>query len=79
MPEKIIERVMNSYKDATIQIQAKEKFTDKISIEKGVKQGYTLNPMIFNLEIDPLKTNNRERYQEYGYEYHVKKKKSESS
>jgi hypothetical protein len=45
---------MNTYKGATIQMQTKKGFTEKIEIGKGVKQGCPLNPSIFNLGIDPL-------------------------
>jgi hypothetical protein len=48
-------------------MQTKQGFTDKITIGKGIKQGYPLSPSLFNLGIDPLIRNIRENYQECGY------------
>jgi hypothetical protein len=50
-------------------MQIKQGFTDKIIIGKGVKQGCSLNPSLFNLGIDSLIRNIRENYQECGYNY----------
>jgi hypothetical protein len=58
---------MNSYEAATIQIQTKIVFTEKIIIGKGVKQGCPLSPSLFNLGTDPLIRNIREGYQKCGY------------
>jgi hypothetical protein len=66
---------MNSYEGATIQMQTKKGFTDKITIGKGVKQGCPLSPSLFNLDIDPLIKNIRKNYQECGYEYDEGKRK----
>jgi hypothetical protein len=60
---------MNSYKEATIQMQTKQGFTDEITIGKGVKQGCSLSPSLFNLGIDPLIRNIRGNYQECGCNY----------
>jgi hypothetical protein len=66
---------MNSYEGATIQMQTKEGFTEKITIGKGVKQGCPLSPSLFNLGIDPLIRNIRERYQECRYNYDKEERK----
>jgi hypothetical protein len=44
VPERLRRLIMNSYKGATIQMQTKAGFTDKIEIGKGVKQGCPLSP-----------------------------------
>jgi hypothetical protein len=69
VPEKLIRLIMNSYRGATIQMQTKEGFTEKIEIGKGVKQGCPLSPPLFNLGIDPLIRNVRRNYKECGYKY----------
>jgi hypothetical protein len=56
-------------------MQTKEGFTEKIIIGKGVKQGYPLNLSLFNLGIDPLIRNIRERYQECGNSFDTGKRK----
>jgi retron-type reverse transcriptase len=60
-------------------MQTKEGFTEKIIIGKGVKQGGPLSPSLFNLGIDPLIRNIRERYQECGYSYDTGKMESDTS
>jgi hypothetical protein len=66
---------MNSYEGATIQMQTKKGFTEKITIGKGVKQGCPLSPSLFTLGIDPLIRNIRIKYAECGYEYDKNNKK----
>jgi hypothetical protein len=67
--EQLINLIMNSYKESIIQMQTKQGLTDKITIGKGVKQGCTLSPILFNLGIHWLIRNIRENYQECGYNY----------
>jgi hypothetical protein len=74
-PEQLIKLIMNSYEGTTTQMLAKEGFTEKIITGKGVKQGYPLSPSLFNLGIDPLIRNIRERYQECGYNYNKEERK----
>jgi hypothetical protein len=59
-PEQLTKLIMNSYKEATIQMQTKQGFTDRIMIGKGVKQGCPLSLSLFNLGIDQLIRNIRE-------------------
>jgi hypothetical protein len=47
----------------------------KIIIGKGVKQSCPLNPSLFNLRIDPLIRNIREKYQEGCYNYDGEERK----
>jgi hypothetical protein len=56
-------------------MQMKEGFTEKIIIGKWVKQGCPLSSSLFNLEIDPLIRNIREKFQECGYNYDGEKRK----
>jgi hypothetical protein len=63
--------VVDSYKDAFIQIQTKNGTTERIEIGKGVKQGCPLIPTLFNIRIDPLLRNIMNNFQEYGYEYEI--------
>jgi hypothetical protein len=74
-PEKLIKLIMNSYENVTIQMQTKKRFTEKIIIGKGVKQGCPLSPSLFNLGIDPLIRNIREKYQECDYNYDGEERK----
>jgi hypothetical protein len=60
---------MDSYRDACIRIQTKSGITERIDIGKGVKQGCPLSPTLFNIGLDPLLRNVREKFQEYGYDY----------
>jgi hypothetical protein len=53
----------------------KDEFIEKILIGKGLKQGCTLSPSLFNLGIDPLIRNIREGYQECRYNYNKEKPK----
>jgi hypothetical protein len=66
-PEQLISLIMNSYDGVTIQMQTKKGFTERIIIGKGVKQGCSLSISLFNLGIDPLIRDVRERYEECGY------------
>jgi hypothetical protein len=66
---------MNTYKGATIQMQTKKGFTEKIEIRKGVKQGCPLSPSLFNLGIDTLIRSIRSRYLDCSYEYEQGKRK----
>jgi retron-type reverse transcriptase len=61
--------VIDSYKEAFIQIQTKNDITDRIEIGKGVKQGCPLSPTLFNIGLDPLLRNIRKSYQQFGYHY----------
>jgi hypothetical protein len=57
---------MNSHKEATIQMQAKQGISDILIIGKSAKQGCPLNPSLFNLGMDPLIRNIRSNRQECG-------------
>jgi hypothetical protein len=52
--DNITEMIMDSYKEATVQITSKNGYTGDIDIKRGVKQGYALCPILFNAYIDPL-------------------------
>jgi hypothetical protein len=56
-------------------MQTKKGFTERIKIEKGVKQDCPLSPSLFNLGIDPLIRYIRKNYLECGYEYDRNSKK----
>jgi hypothetical protein len=51
---------MNSYEGATIQMQTKKRFTDKMIIGKCVKQCCPLSTSHFNLGIDPNQEHKKE-------------------
>jgi hypothetical protein len=68
-PRKIIRVVMESYRDAFINIQMNNEFTEDIRIGKGVKQGCPLSPTLFNIRIDPLLRRLNGNYQDFGYKY----------
>jgi hypothetical protein len=56
--------IMDSYKDAFIQIQTKNRITERIEIGKGVKQGCPLSSILFNIDLDPLLRNIKSKFQE---------------
>ena len=68
-PRKITRLVMESYRDAFINVQTNNEFTDDIRIGKGVKQGCLLSPTLFNIGIDPLLRRLNAVYQDLGYKY----------
>jgi hypothetical protein len=67
--EQLTKLIMNSRKEAAIQIQTKHIFADRITIGKRVKQGRSMSSSLFNLGIESLIRNIRENYQECGYNY----------
>ncbi|GMO19738.1 MAG: hypothetical protein Ta2E_10790 [Mycoplasmoidaceae bacterium] len=68
-PRKVIRIVMNTYRNASIQIQTRKGYSENIPIGKGVKQGYPLSPLLFNIAIDPFLRRLNEHFKELGYEY----------
>jgi hypothetical protein len=67
IPEQLTKIIVNSYKEATIQMQTKQGFTYKITTGKGVKQGCPSSPSLFNLGIDSFIRNMKENDQEWAY------------
>jgi hypothetical protein len=51
-PKNAIKGVMESSRDAFINIQTNNEFMDGIRIGKWIKQGCPLNPILFNIGID---------------------------
>jgi hypothetical protein len=68
-PRKVTKVVMESYRDAFINVQMNNEFKDDIRIGKGVKQGCSLSPMLFNIGIDLLLRRLNANYQDFGYKY----------
>ena len=54
IPEQVRETLMEKYSGVTTRISIGEKVTRQIKIRAGVKQGYPLSPLLFNLIIDEL-------------------------
>jgi hypothetical protein len=46
--------IMDSYINANVKVITLNGITDKIRIARGVKQGCPLNPLLFDICIDPL-------------------------
>jgi hypothetical protein len=68
IPEEIIERIMELYKDNKANIFTPHGITENtINIDNGVKQGDTLSPLLFILFINPLLTKLRES--KLGYKF----------
>ena len=53
VPNKIINTIKDTYENGTAQIRT-EKISDKIRIEKGVRQGDTLSPVLFTAAIEEI-------------------------
>jgi hypothetical protein len=68
-PENIKNLVMELYEDAYIQIQTKGGCTGRVRIGKGVKQGCSLSPTLFNIGLDPLLRYLRMNFEEYECKY----------
>jgi hypothetical protein len=68
--------IMSTYKDAYINIQSKEGETEDIHIGKGVKQGCSLSPTLFNLGIDTLLRYLNREFKEYGYDMNIDGRRS---
>ena len=54
LPASMIKAVQNMYDGANTRIMTPEGPTDPIQIERGVRQGCPLSPILFNLAIEPL-------------------------
>ncbi len=54
LPDQVREIVADLYDGATFCVATKEGCTDTIEIQRGVKQGCPLSPILFNLAIEPL-------------------------
>ena len=52
----VVELIMDCYKGISTQVRTESRFTNKIKMKVGVKQGDPLSPLLFNLAIDPLLT-----------------------
>ncbi|NXS45402.1 PO21 protein, partial [Balaeniceps rex] len=50
----IIALINNLYHNITTRIDLKNEQSDPIRIQIGVKQGYPMSPILFNLFVDPL-------------------------
>ncbi|GCC17378.1 hypothetical protein chiPu_0022479 [Chiloscyllium punctatum] len=53
-PTAFVDLIRDLYTNNTTVIEGKGKPTDQIKIERGVKQGDPLSPLLFNIAIDPL-------------------------
>jgi hypothetical protein len=53
IPEQLIDVIMDSYKGAAVKIFTLRSTTRDIQIKRGVKQGFPLSPLLFNIAIDP--------------------------
>jgi hypothetical protein len=66
-PPIIKDFVMDSYKEAKVNISSKLGWTNPIDIKRGVKQGCPLSPLLSNSCMDPLiRKLNSIRYKELG-------------
>ncbi|KYO26936.1 hypothetical protein Y1Q_0019355 [Alligator mississippiensis] len=54
LPDSIIDLVQELYNSFTMTVWDTEGETDEITILSGVKQGYSLSPIIFNLAVELL-------------------------
>lgn len=54
VPLEIIGSIVDMYRRATIAIGVGSKFTRKITINAGVKQGCPLSPLLFNIVTEEL-------------------------
>jgi hypothetical protein len=53
-PETFIEIVLDIYKDSTCKVRVGSSTTNPINVERGVKQGDPLSPLLFNIAIEPV-------------------------
>ncbi len=53
-PQKLVEAIKNLYKNSTIVIKVGINETDKILINKGVRQGCPVSLILFNIYIDDI-------------------------
>lgn len=54
IPPRLIELIKNIYKNSFTNIKARNNENVKIEIKRGVKQGDSLSPLLFNLSLEPL-------------------------
>lgn len=54
IPEAIIKVLRSSYVDASTNIDINGRLSRDIKIRRGVRQGYPMSPMLFNICIEPL-------------------------
>ena len=68
-PNEICELVKNLYKDNTTFINVANNRTEDIRIERGVRQGCPLSPILFNICLEPLIRLIDQKHKEDGYKY----------
>jgi hypothetical protein len=53
-PQSFIDIVLDIYKDSTCKVRVGSSTTKPINVERGVKQGDPLSPLLFNIAIEPV-------------------------
>ncbi len=54
LPETIRSAIMDTLSNSTVHVRIAGHLSQPVKIERGVKQGDPLSPLLFNLAIDPL-------------------------